>query len=360
MASSSSSSLFKFVLIPANDAEPLEELTGDGSGGLTNDQLVLHAKNYFYELTGAKKRIEMLQKASPAEKAQIANQIRQQMANQPAANIPKDDETLLNMLYAHQSQPNCDIIALTIPLPENNHHAVSLYLADQAKEAGLPVNKRATELVTACGRAGQQAIYGNVFCGRALDNEVADIWKRIDFTKDDTRPSAAWVQQVRRSGSKSSSGSGAMSLSGILQQQATGGGASSTPAPAIQQHNYQMAQSTDPNYGLDGAPPVVQDWGTWTQTNEEVELVLPHLPPGTKAKDVQVQFARNHLSVTTPHHGTLWTKAPLYDPIEVDESTFTLQTSTTSSQDAPGERELCITLTKANPNVTWTTIVTEK
>jgi hypothetical protein len=268
MASSSSlSGTFKFVLIPSDDKLPIQEIELSKDGGLTADNLIKHARAYF----GA-------------------------------------DEV-------------CDIAALTIPIPTNNYTAVSLYHVG----GGGGGNKRATELVVGCGM--NMTISGDVFVGRCIDNEVGDVWERIDFLTPDVDPSVAWCQQARAStgGSRHTPSS----LSGILQQQ-------------INPTTIQAPPSTNDAFGQNGDV-VKEDWGTWSQTADEVEIKFV-VQESTKGKDVKVLFGRSKLSVKV--HGEELVSGSTFNPVIADESTYTIQTEGNT-------RELCVTLAKEKTGTTW-------
>uniref|UniRef100_A0A7S3L4D1 CS domain-containing protein n=1 Tax=Amphora coffeiformis TaxID=265554 RepID=A0A7S3L4D1_9STRA len=337
------SGTFEFVKIPANASEPIESHKADKAGGLSDDALVKFAKNYFFETTGAKKRARVLENASAAERQVLAAQVRTQLASSGSGGDNKnstmisrlnemDDDTVLDMIYRNQSQPSCDISALTVPTAGNNFKAVSMYSADSAKEHGLPRNERATALMVSCGHAAPDGgMYGDVFVGRAADNEATDIWERVDFTVADADPKAAWCETARSSGGGGGSGAAAASsLSNLVQQQQ---GMKITDGAALHNNN-------DTTYGYNGAPPVRESWGTWSQTDDEVELKLA-VAAGTKAKYCKVNFSRTALKVTVA--GNVLLQGTLFDPIALDESTFTLQ------DEGPTGRELAITLGKSDP-----------
>ena len=322
---------FQFVRIPVDANEPIEVLTANKAGGLTDDALVKHAKQYFFAQTGAQQRAAALENASPAERKALAQQVRQQLASSPNVAerlTPLDDDAVLDLIHRNQSQPACDIAALTVPTAGNYFQAVSMYSADNAKAYGMARNERATALMTACGHAGD-GVFGDVFVGRAADNEATDVWERMDFTVADADPRAAWCKVARGTGGGGGAGTAAAaSLSNLVSQQ-----------QGMRISDGGAAGQGDDLYGYNGALPVQETWGTWTQTDDEVELKFA-LTPGTKAKYCKVAFSRNALKVTVS--GTVLLQGTTFDPIELDESTFTLQ------DEGPTGRELCITIGKSD------------
>ncbi|GAX27712.1 hypothetical protein FisN_13Hh191 [Fistulifera solaris] len=270
------SETFEYVRIPANDASPIVSLRADTKGGLTDDELVKQAKQYFYEHSGAQFRVEQFEQSTPDQRKALAMQIRQQMSNNGQQLSQLDDDTVLQLMLQSQLRPSFDIVALTIPMPGNQYQAVSMYVADtatyQENAASLPLNSRAVALITACGH-GAREIRGDVFVGRAVDNEATDEWKRVNFTIADADPSAAWCETARRPGGGGGSGSSAASsLNNLVNQSQT---------------QLLAPNAAPPLLGMNGAPPVVEEWGSWTQTNEDVEIkfmVADHV----KAKDCKV------------------------------------------------------------------------
>lgn len=326
---------FTFVRIPADASQPIESHTAAKAGGLSNDALVKFAKSFFFETTGAKNRSQVLEKASPEERKVLAQQVRTQLASSDMASRLQqmDDDMVLNLIYKNQSQPSCDIAALTVPTSANKYQAVSMYSAESAKEHGFPLNHRATAIMTACGHATPNGgVFGDVFVGRAKDNEATDIWERIDFTVQEADPKAEWCRIARGSGGGGGAGTtAASSLSNLVAQQ---------QGMQIMDGSASAQQQADTSFGYNGASPVREAWGTWTQTNEEVELKIA-VALGTKAKYCKVGFCRTNLKVTVS--GTVLIQGTTFDPIVADESTFTLQ------DEGPTGRELCITIIKTDP-----------
>jgi hypothetical protein len=339
---------FQYVLIPADASQPIKICSADKSGGLENDLLVKHAKNFFHDLTGSRARAQKMEEAGPEERKALADQIRLQLDSSPDLTDRlknMDDKSVLDMVYKSQAQPSCDIMALTVPCAGNNFKAVSMYSADSAKQHGLPQNGRATALMTACGHAAVDGgVYGDAFVGRALDNENTDVWARIDFLPADADPGADWCRAARGQGGGGGSGTkAASSLSNLVTQQQFAMQGNGNKVQAI---DGMPGSETNSLFGLNGAPPVQETWGTWTQTDTEVELKFP-VSSGTKSKYCKLNFGRLRLKVTVA--GQVLLQGAVFDPIPPDECTFTLQ-------DEGIGRELCVTLYKTEPR-TWSYIV---
>lgn len=307
-------SSFKFVFIPCDATKPIEEREGQ-DGGLTNDFLIQHAKKYFAEESSTSGG-----DASSNDAHIDAQQVRQQIIaaggdSEQLRNM--DDSSLIDLITKTQSQTSCEITALTIPTPDNKFEAVSLYGDDHARNKKLPLNDRASALGKGCGHSALE-IHGDVFVGRCVDNEVGDVWKRVNFRVDETDQESEWCLIARRSGGGGSNGGGTpASLSGSLQQVMGG---------ANRQRRDNIAQEED------------YQGFKWSQNDEEVELRLPNLPPGTKAKYIKVSFTQSTLKVTVTGNTMLSGKTG--GEVDVSCSTWTIQ-------DGNGNmRELCITLCK--------------
>jgi hypothetical protein len=342
---------FTYVFIPANDSKPIEAVSGDKSGGLSDDALSKEAKQYFFKNSDKGARAAALENASPEQRKLLAQQLRDEVKAQvdksPYANqmLLLDDDALIGIMQTNQTSATCEITALTVPTPLNNHRAVSMYSDDNARTQNLAYNRRATELLVACGHsissepspsrvsigsAPPGGICGDAFVGRCHDDEVGDIWERVDFTVEDANPRAEWCDVARQPGGGGGGGGsagGPRSLSGLMNQNAgaiTDGGN---------------------NNGFDKGE---GDGYSWSQNDEEVELRFP-VAAGTKAKYVKVHFARTTLKVIVA--GQTLVSGELGGTAEVEDSTFTIEDVGSKG------RELCVTICKKEEGRTWPFVV---
>lgn len=289
-------SSFIFVRIPASIEEPVEELTASKDGGLEHDELVKHAKEFFRVQAGA-------------------------------------------------DYLSCDIVAVSIPLPTNDYKAVSLYSNNYDNMEDLPENPRATDLVTACGHSLQKSMRGDVFVGRAHDNEAME-WERVDFLPSEADAKADWCFRTRSSGGGGGHGGNVSSLSNLVQKQLSVAAGQGKAPPQIVGGGADATNSAK-LYGMDGAPAVAEVWGYWTQSAEEVELKLT-VDAGTKAKDCKIIFKRQSLKISVLE--TVRLEGTLFGTIVPDDCTYTIENVNGGDGDV---RELCITLTKAEEGSTW-------
>lgn len=100
--SSNLSGTYKYVFIPANEEETIDQREGDKSGGLTNDSLVQTAKEYFYHQSGGATRMEALNNAPKEEQQAIAQKMRAQIItgnpNAESQLSQMNDEALLELV----------------------------------------------------------------------------------------------------------------------------------------------------------------------------------------------------------------------------------------------------------------------
>ncbi len=352
---------FKYVLIPAVESEPISTFEASKAGGLTDDALSKNAKQFFFEQSGHNQRAALLEKASDAEKKQIADKIRKQYTGQDATSqqvMALSDDEIINLLKIQESQSSasCEITCLTIPTVLNGHTAVSMYGDDHGRTKNRPYNMRATKLMMACGHAfpnddkvgdgKPNGIYGDVFVGRAIDDEGRDIWERVDMTPEEVEGDPMklpWCKIARRKGGGGGQGGSAASLSKTLQnfqnQQQGNKAKTATPAAIANEAAAKDDNDDGKNY-------------SWTQTDDEVELKFV-VPKETKSKNVKVKFGNRSVKVSLmgiPCEQEVLCDGETWDQIDVDGSTFTLQNEPGAK---PTGRELCVSLEKQNPGQSW-------
>jgi len=216
--------LFKCVFIPANDSLHLEIRKGDKSGGLNDDILSKTAKRYFFDNGDKKARGAALDDATPEQRKVLTDQLREEVRTMSSTTpyaakmLTMDDDTLISIMRSTHTSETCKITALTVPTQMNHQRAVSMYSQDDARTQNLAYNRRATELLIASAPPGGTC--GDVFVGRCHDDEHAVIWKRVDFTIEDTDPRSQWCDVARQPGGGGGGGSrggdGMRSLSGLI------------------------------------------------------------------------------------------------------------------------------------------------
>ncbi|KAL3789616.1 hypothetical protein HJC23_003165 [Cyclotella cryptica] len=329
---------FRYLLIPADVSLPIQTLTASKCGGLGDDELQKEAKKYFYERSDKEARQAALDQASPEQRKQLADKMREEVqsaaAGQNAAAFAQlDDDALIDIMRTTQNSATCEITALTLPTPLNSYRGVSMYTADDARIQNLPPNPRATDLLTACGHninAEKQTIggpplggiYGDAFVGRYHDNELQDIWEREDISVEEVEirqnPLPEWIKAAKLPG---------------------GGGSGSGAG-----ENMMNVQT------LDQLKEGKEEGYTWSQNDDEVEMRFP-IAASAKVKDVKVDFRMKSIKVTVS--GQVLLDATLGGDVDPEDSTFTIENG------SGGTRELCVTLGKKE-SYTWRCVATPK
>ena len=331
---------FQYVFIPADNALPLEERTADKKGGLSDDELIIAAKNYFYQQTGGPERAAALDTASDEEAKHLAAQIRSQ-ATENTKLQAMSDSSIMKLIKSTQASPQCEIVAVTVPTAGNQYQSVSMYIGEQ----GQLLNERATQLLLACGHQAPipegktiPGIYGDAFVGRCHDDEARDDWTRIDIHKEEMDLTSPWIIIAASQGGGGGHGKIAASLSGVMGQMQMQGG-----APSSSSSSSSLGAMT---------PEIAQEelGYQWEQTKEEVEIKFK-VTSGTKAKYCKVVFGLSTLKITVA--GQTICNGKTGGNIVTDESTFTIQ-------DEGKGRELCITLAKKDLGAIWAYAVQKK
>jgi len=173
------------------------------------------------------------------------------------------------------------------------------YSDDKARAKELALNVRATALARGCGH-GEAEIYGDAFVSRYHDDEIADIWERVDIKTKECEQSALWTKM----GGGGSGKGGGSSLSSLMskQQQATMG-----------------AQAG--NNGGTGKE-ITESGYSWTQTSEEVEIKIP-LPSGTNSKQIKIKFGSRKIKVDVA--GKSVVEGDLGGAVILDDCTYTIE-----------------------------------
>jgi hypothetical protein len=314
---------FSYVHIHADDTLPISLLTASKEGGLEKDELRLFAERYFSQFSSSSfvnEQKKMLNELSQAQGGNVGDSF---------SGLPASVE----------------IVVLQLPCAANGFIGVSLYCDQSGKLKNMEINKRASSLCGACAHAN--VIYGDAFIGRYHDDESLP-WERLDFTLDDLNSDSAWVEDAKmRNAGKSYSTSGV--LQNMLNSKNT---AMINDDPYANLPNPRTVDTTDKK---------LNDYLTWSQTSEEVEIKL-RLSREVKKSDIQVKLQSKKIqilvknnqlpideSLSTTSVGQLFTAAGavLGGSIDADCSAWTLEKTT------GGEILLVFTLAKAK-EVTWT------
>lgn len=177
------SSTVKYVLIPANESDPIRELElsvpaklEDNLGALTK---ALNA--YYAAQTGG---------FTPEQREALISTMRKQVAEKNK-DSPPPDEAMLSQVALSQT---VDIVQLLPPIAATEWVGVSMYVDDKGVAKELPTNRRASEVCTQCGLSVQ--VLGDAFVARAWDDQEG--YERQDFRASDLASDEAWVKAARQ------------------------------------------------------------------------------------------------------------------------------------------------------------------
>jgi len=321
---------FRYVFIPCDPALPLEERTGDSSGGLTDDKMIASAGEHFASL------------APPPGPVQSAASIRKDLISSgqcTAADLASVPDDLLASASAGGalSGPRAEITALTVPTVSNGYKGVSMYTG--ATSEGARINARASNLAGACGSASV-AVAGDAFVSRYHDDEEGDVWLREDITAGECCDGdAEWIRTARKRGGGGGGGASRTTSGALSNMLSAGGGGQggALPSPAADDGREQQAAAADGSAYF------------WSQTGPEgddtVEIRVPDLPRGTKGKYVKVAFGARTVRATVA--GKTVISGRTGGGVILDECTYLIQEAENNT------KELCITLAKRRGGGRW-------
>ena len=173
--------LYSFVLIPAADSQPLQELTADARGGFEADELKARARAHLFA-----------EAAAPGVAAAREQILREACAK---AGAPPPDAAAVSRAVA--GTRDVEITLLAAPTLATDFRSVSLYSDPDAVLKQLPPNARATALAVACGHPPETTrLFGDAFVSRCVDHEGDDVWRRESLTAAEAAPDAAWARQA--------------------------------------------------------------------------------------------------------------------------------------------------------------------
>jgi len=166
---------FKYVFIPNDSDQPMEERVFDKPMKLDNDLFVESLRTHF----------------STSLKDVDAALLKTQMMSHNS-NAVKDMTP--EAVAAFASMSTVEIFPITLPMKSTEFAGVNIYIDDKGVSKNLPVNQRATQMVRACGYGPDHTMHGDAFLGRVRD-DMEDIWERVDFPLAECSSDAAWVKQ---------------------------------------------------------------------------------------------------------------------------------------------------------------------
>lgn len=270
-----------FVRIPQDESEPIHDLhlpiswTKDKPG----DCLVDYVKPYF-----ATDRTSI-------DSNLLKEQATKHFAGGNLAGLA-DTNISTSAMNAAAAQGSVETFPLVHPADTNDFHGVYIYLDEIGMLKKLPNNTRATAIAAACGFHPPPNFYGDIFIGRVKSKPVL---QNVGFETKDTDRGSDWMQRAV--------------AENLAWQQALNQATNrdeSQPAVVGTEGNVAI----DVNF-------------SWTQDEDEVELVVPLSDINKKL--VQLSFLNR--SVIVKYNKQELVSLKLYAGIDVDGCTWTIDGS---------------------------------
>eukprot|EP00558_Chaetoceros_sp_UNC1202_P003131 CAMPEP_0197237820 /NCGR_PEP_ID=MMETSP1429-20130617/4550_1 /TAXON_ID=49237 /ORGANISM="Chaetoceros sp., Strain UNC1202" /LENGTH=358 /DNA_ID=CAMNT_0042696897 /DNA_START=14 /DNA_END=1090 /DNA_ORIENTATION=+ len=279
----------QFVLIPHDECLPLKQLSMkvpkiSTKGPSAGDLLLEELKPFFKAPSGQNVDMDLLKGQGTKSFA--------------SADITKISEMTMNMVAR---EGHIETFPMVHPIESNKYTSVNVYLDEVGLLKRLPMNKRAADFAVKAGFDPPPKFYGDVFLGRMKNKPVL---KNVDFKLDeDTNPNATWLQNAV--------------LENLEHQ------------TAMDKITGKKNVSNNPNAGEEGISKEEAGY-SWTQTTEEVELVIPLTSEKLTSKEVKanklkVQYFTK--KVIVEYDGKELLKLALYATVDVDGCTWTLDSS---------------------------------
>jgi len=257
----------KYLLIPANEQEPIQELELEQPAGEELSIFLDTIKLHYRKVTGGIENV--------AAKVKL---VKDEMKKQGAKTYNNLGPETLKAMGKSQMVSN-------IPLMLRNKSGAAvgwrgleqiyMYVDDYGKLNHYPPNERARQLLNEVGAKHNGPVWGDCFISRYYDDD-ADVFIRMDFSMADLNKSAPWRHfAIRRS-------------------------------------------FRDKEF-----PCLLQKQIKWTQEDDEVLMIIPHESKKLNAKKVDIKFSCNKIGVMI--EGELIVERELGGRIDPEESTWQLE-----------------------------------
>jgi hypothetical protein len=264
-----------YVLIPADTSLPLREFSfvPKSVGG---DGLVTHLKSAF---SGNSDKVDM---------ALLLQQNHNTIGS--SETLPTVSEDTLKEVA---KEGHVEVFALVHPAPSNKFVGINMYLDEVGLLKRLKTNTRASDFAKQAGYNPAPTFCGNIFLGRV--RKTGNLMENADFQLNvDAAPNADWLRKA------------------------------ATENLEYQMEMNQITGSTATQAAVDGTEGVCKEevGYSWTQSEEEMELVVPLPSSDVKSKEVQVKFKPQSVLVTCRKETLL--DLELFERVDVDGCTWTL------------------------------------
>jgi CS domain len=278
-----------YVMIPTDTSKPLQQLSFRPDKNAAGDALVEHLQSSFSIRDDESIDIDLLRQQQQSQQTTLLAST--------STDLPTVSDTTLRKV---SEQASVETFTLVHPSPSNQYTSIVLYLDEIGMMKRLPLNTRASDYCTRAGYNPAPIFYGTIYMGRIQQKpRVRNISFRLG---PDTSYDAAWLQSA---------------MATNLQYQ-------------LEMNKHTGSSGNTRQAGVAGSDGNVQneDGYSWTQTEQEIEIVVP-LPIDAISKQVTVKFQPLHLTVL--HNKEAKVSIPLFERVDVDACTWTLDSSISSS-----------------------------
>jgi hypothetical protein len=271
-----------YVLVPADTSRPLQELTFTPSSSLASggDSLSVHLKAAF---------------ATNSEKVDVSllQQNTQQQLGTSEATPAVSEDTLKQVA----KEGHVEVFNLVRDIPSNKFVGINIYLDEVGMLKRLPLNTRASDFAKQAGYNPPPQFFGDVFLGRIRKHSMGT--ENMSFRLGvDTDPKVAeWLQRAATD-----------NLEYQMQMNQITGRGNEHLQPAVA--------------GSDGVAKKEQDY-SWTQTEEELELVVPLPDLDVASKEITIKFKPQFVQISCRKEPLV--NLELFERVDVDGCTWTLE-----------------------------------
>ncbi|EKX52916.1 hypothetical protein GUITHDRAFT_101366 [Guillardia theta CCMP2712] len=177
---------FKYVYIPCDDGKEIQECVMRAKKSQSMQCMLDYLRPYFAEAAKIK---------SEEQRRKLKENISAELAKNAAKGGMKSDDISATMIDSMTESQFVDIVPLIPAVAACNWMSVTMYVDDKGSAKELPVNARATAIVSMAG--GSVSVLGDAFVARAYDNEAEDL-VRHDFLLEELAADAPWLREAWR------------------------------------------------------------------------------------------------------------------------------------------------------------------
>lgn len=295
-----------YVMVPADTSKPLKELLAKCPSDWKDGDFFLEHLKPAFSGTSDSVDLTLLQQSPMATLAGTAGS--------PTVS----DKALRDVA----KQANIEVFSLVHPTESNQYTGINIYLDEIGMLKRLPLNTRASNFALLAGYSPPPQFYGDVYLGRVkkvpgarIGNTGKPLLQHQSFVlgPDTDFNSAPWLKQAATDNLEYQ-----MKINQIT-------GRSNQQQPSVDGADGKMKQ---------------EDSFSWTQTDEELEVIVSLPTTDSTSKHLDIKFRPQSLQVS--YHKNILVAMQLFERVEVDGCTWTIDRSNDNAK-------LIITMEKMEP-----------